>query len=154
MLVPLSYVKTKPPMCMKKKINKYTVEGRANIHKELQFSTAIMYQMMKQRLFGRSIEFMDNRISLYCAQYGKCSVTGKWFDSADEIHCHHKFPKHLGGKDDYENLTLIDESVHILIHATKEETIMLYVKKLDLKAEMIKKINVLRKMSGNTEIAV
>lgn len=154
MLVPLSYVKTKPPMCMKKKINKYTVEGRANIHKELQFSTAIMYQMMKQRLFGRSIEFMDNRISLYCAQYGKCSVTGKWFDSADEIHCHHKLPKHLGGKDNYENLTLIDENVHILIHATKEETIMLYVKRLGLKAEMIKKINVLRKMSGNTEIAI
>lgn len=154
LLVPLSYVKTKPPMCMRKKINKYTPEGRELIHKNLKFDTSIMYQMMKQRLFDRSIEFMDNRISLYCAQYGRCAVTGKWFDSADDIHCHHKLPKHLGGKDNYENLTLIDKRVHVLIHAVNEETISTYLQILDLKADMIKKINGLRKLAGNKPIVV
>lgn len=152
LLVPLSYVKTKPPMCMRKKINKYTPEGRELIHKNLKFDTSIMYQMMKQRLYGRSIEFMDNRISLYCAQYGKCAVTGKWFDSVDDIHCHHKLPKHLGGKDNYENLTLIDKKIHILIHAVNEETIVRYLQVLDLNAEMVKKINGLRKLAGNEPI--
>ena len=108
--------------------------------------------MMKQRLYGRSIEFMDNRISLYCAQYGKCAVTGKWFDSVDDIHCHHKLPKHLGGKDNYENLTLIDKKIHILIHAVNEETIVRYLQVLDLNAEMVKKINGLRKLAGNEPI--
>lgn len=154
MLVPLAYVRTKPPMCKRTITNKYTVEGRAAIHKNLKFSTEIMYQMMRQRLFGRSIEYMDNRISLYCSQYGKCAITGKWFDSIYEIHCHHKIPKHLGGKDDYENLMLIDKDVHVIIHAKKAETIERYTKKLDLKDGMFKKINVLRKISGNEEIAV
>ena len=46
---------------------------------------------------------MDNRISVYASQYGRCAVTRKvlWID---EIHCHHKKPKHLGGTDDYFDL--------------------------------------------------
>ena len=38
---------------------------------------------------SRSIEYADNRISLYAAQYGKCAVTGRELEF-DEIHCHHK----------------------------------------------------------------
>lgn len=154
LMVPLSYVKTKPPMCYRKSVNKYTPEGRELILKNLRFDTSIMYQLMKQRLHGRSIEFMDNRISLYCAQYGKCSVTGAWFDSADDIHCHHKRPKYLGGKDNYDNLTLVHKDVHILIHATREDTILLHINSLKLSAEMVKKINVLRELSGNAAINV
>ena len=49
---------------------------------------------------------MDNRVSLYAAQYGKCAVTGKvlWID---EIHCHHKKPISQGGTDEYKNLILL-----------------------------------------------
>lgn len=154
LMVPLAYVKTKPPMCYNKRVNKYTTEGRELIHKNLRFDTSIMYQLMKQRLHGRSIEFMDNRISLYCAQYGKCSITGIRFDSADDIHCHHKRPKHLGGKDNYDNLTLVHKDVHILIHATREDTILFYINMLRLNAEMVKKINALRELSGNALISV
>lgn len=141
-------------MCKRVEINKYTAEGRAIIHKNLKFNTSIMYQLMKQKLYGRSIEFMDNRISLYCAQYGRCSVTGIWFDSADDIHCHHKTPVHLGGKDNYDNLTLVLPTVHILIHATSDVTIAKYVNMLNLNTSMIKKLNELRKMAGNPAIAV
>lgn len=154
LIVPIAYVKFKAPMCKRVEINKYTAEGRAIIHRNLKFNISIMYQLMKQRLYGRSIEFMDNRISLYCAQYGRCSVTGIWFDSADDIHCHHKIPVHLGGKDNYDNLTLVLPTVHILIHATSDITIAKYVNMLNLNTSMIKKLNELRKKAGNPAIVV
>ena len=55
----------------------------------------------------RSVEYMDNRISLYAAQYGRCAVTGKelWLD---EIHCHHKQPLCRGGTDKYMNLVAFE----------------------------------------------
>ena len=34
-----------------------------------------------------------------------------------EIHCHHKKPKGIGGRDKYENLVLVLAPVHELIHA-------------------------------------
>ena len=37
------------------------------------------------------MEFFDNRISLYCAQGGKCAVNAQKLE-ANEIHSHHKFP--------------------------------------------------------------
>ena len=32
---------------------------------------------MRTKEVGRSVEYMDNRISLYVAQYGKCAITGQ-----------------------------------------------------------------------------
>ncbi|MFQ7710402.1 MAG: hypothetical protein ACLRKS_06535 [Parabacteroides distasonis] len=51
---------------------------------------------MRNPVKGRTIEYADNRISLYAAQYGKCAVTGIPMDSHD-IHCHHKVPVSNGG---------------------------------------------------------
>ncbi|SCB71506.1 Protein of unknown function [Bacillus mycoides] len=36
-----------------------------------------------------TVEYNDNRISLYVAQKGKCSITGEKLSPWD-IHCHHK----------------------------------------------------------------
>ena len=44
----------------------------------------IKLKLLKQPLHGKSIEYIDNRISLYSAQKGQCSVTGKEFTFADE----------------------------------------------------------------------
>jgi group II intron reverse transcriptase/maturase len=49
----------------------------------------IMNYMMDNPVENRSIEYNDNRLSLYVAQKGKCFVTGKLLE-IDEIHCHHK----------------------------------------------------------------
>ena len=40
-----------------------------------------------------SIEYADNRISLYAAQHGKCAVTGSIMEAHD-IHCHHSIVGH------------------------------------------------------------
>jgi CRISPR/Cas system Type II protein with McrA/HNH and RuvC-like nuclease domain len=49
----------------------------------------VMNYMMDNPIENRSIEYNDNRLSLYISQKGKCYVTGKLL-TIDEIHCHHK----------------------------------------------------------------
>lgn len=78
---------------------------------------------MRQSLRGISAEYADNRISLFCAQWGKCAILGIPFQNTSKIHCHHIKPKQDGGGDKYENLILVHETVHKLIHATQAETI-------------------------------
>ena len=79
-------------MDKKKVINNYTAEGRAEIHKILEtVNIAVLHYMMRNPILNRSIEYNDNRLSLYCASHGKCSITGKILEIGN-IHCHHKIP--------------------------------------------------------------
>ena len=153
-LCPVGYVQTKNPMYKKKKICKYTAEGREEIHRNLKFDETVMtvlHMLARAYLPNRSVEYMDNRVSLYAAQYGKCAVTGKvlWID---EIHCHHKKPLSQGGTDEYENLIIIHIDVHKLIHATKPETIQAYLNKIKPNKPQLDKINKLRVLAGNPAI--
>ena len=101
---------------------------------------------------GQSAEYNDNRISLYVGQYGKCYVLGNTLD-VDEIHCHHKKPRALNGKDEYKNLVIVHANVHRLIHATDNETINRYTNLLELNAEQLERVNKLRVLAGNQLIA-
>ena len=112
-----------------------------------------MYQMMKQPLYSKSLEYADNRISLFSAQKGACAITGRIFCCLEDIHCHHKIPRNKGGTDKYENLVLIIEPIHKLIHARNKETIEYYINICKLDKEQLIKINELRILAGNTEIA-
>lgn len=145
-LLPIGYAKTKNAMHKKKKICKYTPEGREEIHRNLKFDETVMsvlHMLARAYLPNRSVEYMDNRVSLYAAQYGKCAVTGKvlWID---EIHCHHKKPISQGGTDEYKNLIIVHIDVHKLIHATKPETIQAYLDKIKPDKSQLEKINKLR----------
>ncbi len=97
---------------------------------------------------GQSAEYNDNRISLYVGQYGKCYVLGNTLD-VDEIHCHHKKPRALNGKDEYKNLVIVHANVHRLIHATDNETINRYTNLLELNAKQLERVNKLRGQAGN-----
>lgn len=153
-LCPIGYVQTKNPQYKKRSICKYTEKGREEIHKNLKFEPyAIwcLHQIAKQHIPSRSIEYMDNRVSKYAAQYGKCAVTGKllWID---EIHCHHIKPRKFGGTDEYKNLVILSSDVHRLIHATDNEIINAYLNKIQPNKTMLNKINKFRKAAENAEI--
>ena len=111
-----------------------------------------MLQMMKSKTLNRSVEFSDNRISLFSAQWGKCAVTGKDFVVLSDIHCHHKIPKHIGGTDKYENLVLVLPQVHRLIHATDKDTIDKYLHLLELDKSQLAKLNKYRELADNRSI--
>ena len=150
---PISYIQTKPPMSKTRSVQKYTPEGRKEIHKNLGIDTVMLQALMRQQIYGESAEYADNRLSLYCAQYGKCAVTGQIIESLDDIHCHHKLPKDMGGKDNYQNLIIVREAVHILIHATTRPTIERYLALIRLNKKQFAKINKLRIEAGKEPIA-
>lgn len=151
-LVPMGYVQHKNPMDKKKCINKFTPKGRQEIHKALEcVNLKILHYLMRNPIPSRSIEYNDNRLSLYCAMQGKCAITGKIIEIG-EIHCHHKTPIKSGGTDKYENLLLISENVHILLHATNSETIEKYFKKLCLDSKQRNKLNKYRQILGLAKI--
>ena len=152
-IYPIGYVQHKKPMHKKRSVNCYTKAGRQEIHRSLRVNVSLMLAMMKQPLCGKSIEYADNRISLFSAQQGKCAVTGIPFQSLADIHCHHKTPKGLGGSDKYENLVLVLELIHKLIHAKNKITVQKYLKSLNLNAEQLAKVNTLRKLAHCDEIA-
>ena len=147
-LAPIGYVKHRNPMLKRCITNSYTPEGREAVHKMLgkSIDTGIMHYLTRNPIPYRTAAYNDNRISLYCAQYGKCAVIGRKLE-IKEIHCHHKLPKYLGGTDEYKNLVIISEDVHRLIHATSPETIRKYLEKLKLDPKQLKKLEKLRSLA-------
>ncbi len=145
-LAPIGYIRHEYPMAKKASTNSYTPQGRAEIHKNLeQVNMEILHYLMRHPVEFRSIEYNDNRLSLYSAQMGKCAVTGMLLEIGD-IFCHHKIPRHCGGTDKYQNLILVCGKVHKLIHATNPETITKYEAELNLDAKQHKKLTELKNL--------
>ncbi|HIB3170781.1 TPA: HNH endonuclease [Enterococcus faecium] len=142
-------------MCKKRNINKYTEEGREAIHKKQQTveEWKISWLCSNPVLSKRAtIEFADNRISKFIAQKGRCAVTGEEL-ILSEMHCHHIIPYHESKSDSYENLVIVTEEVHRVIHATQSETIEELLKYLKLNPKQKEKLNELRLKVGNEEIS-
>ena len=151
-IIPIAYVQHKNPMDKKKSINKYTAAGREEIHKNLQKTNMeILHYLMRNPIPNRSIEYNDNRLSLYCASQGKCSITHVILE-IDEIHCHHIIPYSKTRDDSYGNLVLISKDVHHLLHAVSEEIIAFYMQKLKLSDKQLEKVNYYRKLLNLAEI--
>lgn len=153
-IYPIGYVKPKPPISKSERVCSYTIEGRKGLHDSLKLDKKLLIEMMNHSNNNQSIEFNDNRLSLFSAQMGKCSVTQRVFRTTEEIHCHHKKPKEKGGGDEYANLTLVLEPVHKLIHAKTDKTINKYLEIAKLTLFEIKKVNKLREMAGNEKIVI
>jgi hypothetical protein len=150
-VVPVGYIQPRNAQHKRKSVNKYTAEGRKRIHKDLAIDTQTMLWLMQNPVQGKSIEYADNRISLYAAQYGNCAVTGKHMAPHD-IHCHHKVPVRDGGTDAYANLVLVTVDVHRLIHAIQYDTISNLLKKLNLDQSKLAKLNKLRQQANLTPV--
>lgn len=153
-IIPVSYVQHKKPMYPKVSINKYTAEGRKFIHSNQKAVSEKSLRWLRENPIindRATVEFNDNRMSSFVAQYGKCSVTGEELD-IHGMHCHHKTPYHLTHDDSYDNLALIKSEVHLLIHATQSDTVDKYLTILQLNEKQLKKLNKLRKLVGNKAI--
>ena len=144
-MLPISYCSHRQTLGSKKNACIYTKEGRKTKHDDLTFNNKYLLSKLSENpITNRSIEYNDNRLSLFSAQRGKCAITGYEFLAIEEVHCHHKTPRKNGGKDNYQNLILVLPDVHKLIHAKREQTILKYLKILDLNNEQLEKVNKLR----------
>ena len=153
-LLPIGYIQQHPPIHKKKIINKYSEEGRAEIHKNLEsVDMTILHILMRNPIKGASIEYNDNRLSLYAAQHGVCAIT-KQILAIDEIHCHHKKPRSQGGGDEYANLIILHKNIHKLVHATQEDTISTLLQNMQLNSAELRKLNKLRILAGTEAITI
>lgn len=153
-VVPIAYVQHRVPMDRKNRVNPYTSEGRTEIHKNLAgLNLAVMNHLMNTPAGQQSVEYNDNRIALYVAQKGKCAVSGIALD-ANQVDCHHKKPLSLGGDDSYQNLIIVSDAVHVLIHSSSERTIKKYLNDLQLNSKQLAKLNNLRKLAEMPQITL
>ncbi|MDR4455419.1 group II intron reverse transcriptase/maturase [Bacillus tropicus] len=150
-LIPIGFIKTKTALMPNNSVNKFTKEGRELIHREQKSVPNWQVQWIREHPIineRATIEFNDNRISLFIAQNGKCAVTGEEL-ILTEMDCHHKTLWSKTKDDSYSNLVLITRDVHRLIHATDVETIQRYLEFLELNEEQLIKLNKLRLLIGN-----
>lgn len=153
-IVPIAYVQHRVPMDKKRSINKYTPQGREEIHKNLEcVNTDVLHYLMNNPCGKESVEYNDNRIALYVAQKGKCAVTKISLDT-NEIDCHHKIPKMYGGSDEYRNLIIISDKIHILVHSSNIKTIKKYLAIVNPDERQLAKINKLREMAKMPQISM
>lgn len=151
-LFPIYGIKTKPPRGFVQDICNYTKEGREKIHKNIQnVSIHIQRHLMKNWIHNKSIEYNDNRVSLYVGQNGICPISNEFLEIGN-MECHHKIPIVFNGTDEYSNLIFLKTEIHKLIHATTNETINKYLQILNFDKNALKKLNKLRKLVGNFEI--
>ncbi len=154
-LFPLADVKTRNNMNFSQSLTPFTKAGRGRIPKQLQPDIQREISLiMKSSLPARSVEYLDNRISRYSMNMGKCEITGT-FLCANDVHCHHYIPIHLGGlggNDKFNNLRILHKDVHRLIHHTDKKTIDILIIKLGITKSMLQKINKYRQMSGLEQI--
>jgi len=150
-IFPIYACKYKHSKNFTQEVNEYTPQGRLLIHKRLNSSIHLIRYLLKSKEYEKSVEYNDNRISLMAGQNGKCYVTDELLE-IQNMHCHHKKPKELGGTDEYKNLVWLNSDVHRLIHATQPDTISKYLDMLKLDNKAFKKVNSLRLSAGNLEI--
>ncbi len=151
-LVPIHAQRCKVNLNFSQNICNYTTVGRDKIHQNLRaIDKQTLAYVMKQFIPTRTIEYNDNRISRFIAQYGKCAVTGIEL-GMNEWHCHHKMPYHLTKDDSYGNLMILHESVHRLIHLKSHEKIKALLNALCLNKKQLQKVNELRKQCLNEAI--
>jgi RNA-directed DNA polymerase len=140
-LYPLANVKTKNTMNFSQGLSLYTMAGREQIYKKLRPDIRQeIYTLMKSSIPNQSIEYMDNRMSRYSMQMGKCEITGIYLFATD-VYCHHYIPLYLGGDDKFKNLRILHKEVHQLIHHTHLETIDVLMNRLGITDLMKTKIN-------------
>lgn len=145
-LFPIADIKTSNNMNFSQELTPYTIEGRAKIHKRLKPDVAYeINRLMQSNIPDRTTEYMDNRISRYSMKNGKCEITGV-FLPAELVHCHHYKPVSLGGTDEFRNLRILRKEIHMLIHATRQDTIQGLINYLQITDGQLKKTNQYRKV--------
>lgn len=146
-LAPIGYVRHSHPIQKAYGANSYTEEGRKLVHKKLDgVDMAVLHNLMRNPIDGESIEFSDNRLSLYSAQKGKCAVTGKQME-ADEVICIKKIPKEQGGTDKYSNLLLVCRKIQELLNVKDIKTFSEEMDKLNLDKKQSDKLLKLRSLA-------
>ena len=146
-LAPIGYVQHSHPMQKAFGVNSYTPEGRILVHKSLcGVNMEILHYLMRNPVANESIEYNDNRLSLYAAQRGKCAITGYPMD-VDDVFCIRKIPTGKGGTDKYANLMLVCKKVIDVLNIEDTDVFDRKLGELNLDRNKLEKLKKLRSLA-------
>lgn len=147
---PISYIRTNPPQVHNKDICNYTTKGRKLIHKKIgHVDLELLNYMAKNPIEGESVEFNDNRLSLYSAQKGKCIITKRVLD--ENMKVHRIIPKSLGGTDEYKNMLLVSPVAYELMNTDNSYDFLRCFALHGSSKDALNKIYKYRTIMGNKE---
>ena len=114
-IIPIRYVQFKAPISFNEGYNLYDIENNLNTINLEDMAKIIAYFSSDVHNERDTTELYENKISRLISQKALCYIT-KTPLIYGEIATHHILPVHLGGTDKYENIIIIQERVHELIH--------------------------------------
>ena len=152
-MLPITGVHHKSPMNFSQEICNYTEKGRKKIHnnqRAVENSKLKAFQMILND--EDTIEFRNNMVSKFVAQYGKCYITGNELEPENAVGIRIK-PKERNGTDDYNNIVIVSKAVIPLIEDIDADYCSNLSEKQKVKLNRLRRARKLKPVKGTCKLA-
>lgn len=146
-LLPINGVKHKNPLNFSQDICNFTEHGRSRIHEEIALVTKGEIRiLLEYKDTTKSVEFNDNRISVFIAQQGNCYITNRRHSPTDMV-CIYKNITETD-RDKYQNLVFVEIPISKAILTESVEQAKMWLMNYGLSSQQKKKLNKIRANYG------
>ena len=146
-LLPINGVKHKNPLNFSQDICNFTEHGRSKIHEEIALVTKGEIRiLLEYKDTTKSVEFNDNRISVFIAQQGNCYITNRRHSPTDMV-CIYKNITETD-RDKYQNLVFVEIPISKAILTESVQQAKMWLMNYGLNSQQKKKLNKIRANYG------
>lgn len=146
-LLPINGVKHKNPLNFSQDICNFTEHGRSGIHEEIALVTKGEIRiLLEYKDTTKSVEFNDNRISVFIAQQGNCYITNRRHSPTDMV-CIYKNITETD-RDKYQNLVFVEIPISKAILTESVQQAKMWLMNYGLSSQQKRKLNKIRANYG------
>ena len=145
--LPINGVKHKNPLNFSQDICNFTEHGRSRIHEEIALVTKGEIRiLLEYKDTTKSVEFNDNRISVFIAQQGNCYITNRRHSPTDMV-CIYKNITETD-RDKYQNLVFVEIPISKAILTESVQQAKMWLMNYGLSSQQKRKLNKIRANYG------
>lgn len=146
-LLSINGVKHKNPLNFSQDICNFTEHGRSRIHEEIALVTKGEIRiLLEYKDTTKSVEFNDNRISVFIAQQGNCYITNRRHSPTDMV-CIYKNITETD-RDKYQNLVFVEIPISKAILTESVQQAKMWLMNYGLSSQQKRKLNKIRANYG------
>ena len=146
-LLTINGVKHKNPLNFSQDICNFTEHGRSRIHEEIALVTKGEIRiLLEYKDTTKSVEFNDNRISVFIAQQGNCYITNRRHSPTDMV-CIYKNITDTD-RDKYQNLVFVEIPISKAILTESVQQAKMWLMNYGLSSQQKRKLNKIRANYG------
>ena len=146
-LLPINGVKHKNPLNFSQDICNFTEHGRSKIHEEIALVTKGEIRiLLEYKDTTKSVEFNDNRISVFIAQQGNCYITNRRHSPTDMVCIYNNITE--TDRDKYQNLVFVEIPISKAILTESVQQAKMWLMNYGLSSQQKKKLNKIRANYG------